>query len=126
MLKKNTQNMTQDSRVSACSFLHLLYEMPSKKCVRFGAAMSVQRPAHPGTGPSSVSILQNQDDTDQLRFNWLRPSVSPPPPLSFYLSPSRFSLHRSPPGISLAGLPVKTFLPPGLGIPAASLAAWAE
>ncbi len=62
------------------------------------------QPAHSATGPSSVSILQNQNDSDRLRFNWLR---SPFPSLSLYLG---FSLHRSPHGISLAGPPVK-FLP---------------
>lgn len=49
--------------------------------------MSVWQPAHSATGPSSVSILQNQNDTDRLRFNWLR---SPFLPLSHSLSLSRF------------------------------------
>lgn len=64
------------------------------------------QPAHSATGPSSVSILQTRNDTDRLRFNWLR-SPFLPLPLSLYLG---FSLHRSPHGISLAGPPVK-FLP---------------
>lgn len=82
----HTHNKTQDSRVSACSFLYLLSEIPSKKCARFGAALSVRRPAHPATGPSSISILQNQNSTDRLCFNWLRSSLLLP--LSRFLSPS--------------------------------------
>lgn len=59
-----------------------------------------------------IASYKNQDDTDRLRFNWLRSSLSPthhhlpPPSLSISLHLG-FSLHRSPPGISLAGLPVK-------------------
>lgn len=41
------------------------------------------QPAHSATGPSSVRILQNQDDTDRLCFNWPRSPSLP-------LSPSRF------------------------------------
>lgn len=57
-----------------------------------------------------IASYKNQDDTNRLRFNWLRSSLSqtPPPPPSLSISLHLgFSLHRSPPGISLAGLPVK-------------------
>lgn len=40
-----------------------------------------------------IASYKNQDDTNRLRFNWLRSSLSqtpPPTPISVYLSPSRF------------------------------------
>lgn len=77
---------------------------PEKIEVRCGATVSVWQPAHSATGPSSVIILRNQNDTDRLRFNWLRYAF-----LSLALILG-FSLHCSLHGISLAGQPVK-FLP---------------